>query len=65
MAGQKPIHIKKPGDLHRRLNVPQGKPIPKAKLNQATHSRNPTTKQEANYAKNVLIPGGKKARSGK
>ena len=37
MAAKKWIQgaIKKPGALHRQMGIPQGKPIPKAKLNAA------------------------------
>jgi hypothetical protein len=39
--------IKKPGALHKSLHVAQGKKIPKAKLNKAMHSKNPTIKRRA------------------
>ncbi|HEY6019129.1 MAG TPA: hypothetical protein VIY48_04290 [Candidatus Paceibacterota bacterium] len=55
----KPIKIKKPGDLHNRLGVPQGKKIPPSLL-AAAAKRKGMTGQEARYAKNVLIPGAKK-----
>ncbi len=60
MASRPPIKIKRPGDLHRRLKVPQGKKIPKAKLNRAAKAKGLLGK-EARYAKNVLIPGSKRA----
>lgn len=43
--------VKHPGALHRDLGVPQGKKIPKAKVEAATHSKNPTIRRRANLAK--------------
>lgn len=42
--------VKHPGALHRDLGVPQGQPIPPAKLDAATHSANPTVRKRANLA---------------
>ena len=39
--------VRHPGALHRSLGVPQGKKIPAAKLDAATHSDNPTLKRRA------------------
>lgn len=48
----KSIHIKRPGLLHQKLGVPQGQPIPEAKLQQALHSSSPALRKEANFAEN-------------
>ena len=55
MAGKKWIKgaIGKPGALHRNLHVPADKPIPEAKLEAATHSKNPTIRREANLAETL------------
>lgn len=45
--------IKHPGALHEDLGVPKGQPIPKAKLDKAAHSSNPTLKRRANLAKTL------------
>ena len=45
--------IKKPGALHKVLNVKSGEKIPEAKLNKALHSENPTTVKRANLAKTL------------
>ena len=45
--------ISHPGALHRALHVPQGKPIPAAKLAKAAHSSNPTMRRRANLAKTL------------
>lgn len=42
--------VKKPGALHRSLDVPMGEKIPEAKLERAEHSRNPLTRKRANLA---------------
>jgi hypothetical protein len=49
------IHIKpsKVGTLHTALGVPQDKPIPAAKLNQALHSKSAAIRKKANFAKNA------------
>jgi len=52
--GKKPISFK-PGGLHQSLGVPQGKPIPPAKMRDALAGKNgPKAKQQAQFAKNVL-----------
>lgn len=38
------------GALHRKLGVPIGEKIPVKKLDKAEHSKNPTTRKEANLA---------------
>lgn len=40
------------GLLHKKLGVPQGKKIPKGKLNRALHSKSKMLRKEANFAKN-------------
>ena len=45
--------VKKPGELHRDLGVPQGEKIPAAKLAAAEHSSNPKVRQRAHFAENV------------
>ena len=45
--------IKRPGQLHKDLGVPQGKPIPADKLEAATHSPNPQVRRRANLAKTL------------
>ena len=49
------IHIKPShkGRLHAALGVPQGKPIPEAKLQGALHSSNPATRKQAQFAENA------------
>jgi len=41
---------KNPGALHRQLNVPEGQPIPQAKLDKASHSSDPTTRKRVALA---------------
>ncbi len=45
--------IKKPGALRESLGVKEGQKIPEAKLEAATHSKNPTTRARANLAKTL------------
>jgi hypothetical protein len=45
--------IKNPGALHRKLGVPEGEKIPADKLEAATHSKNPTTRRQANLAETM------------
>lgn len=49
------IHIKPShkGKLHRALGVPAGKPIPKAKIQEAKHSDSPAVRKEATFADNA------------
>ena len=49
------IHIKpsRKGLLHKKLGVPQGKPIPAAKLLAAKNSSSPAERKEANFAINA------------
>ena len=42
--------IKRPGALSKKLGVPEEKNIPVAKLKKAAHSKNPTTRKQANLA---------------
>lgn len=41
------------GMLHADLGVPQGEPIPAAKLNKAAHSKDPAVKKRAVFAENA------------
>lgn len=53
-AGKKPITFVK-GGLHKSLGVPQGKPIPKDKLEAALRGEyGPKAQKQARFAKNVL-----------
>jgi len=45
--------IKKPGALHRSLNVPAGQKIPAAKIAKAAHSSNPTLRRRAILAQTL------------
>ena len=45
--------IKKPGALHKTLNVKSDEKIPEAKLDKALQSKNPTTVKRANLAKTL------------
>ncbi len=45
--------IKKPGALHRELDVPEGKKIPAKKLAKASHSANPKERRRASLAKTL------------
>lgn len=49
------IHIKKSrrGLLHKKLGVPQGKPIPPGKLREALESSSASERKEANFARNA------------
>lgn len=54
--------VKKPGELHRELGVPQGEKIPESKLEEAEHSDNPKERERAQFAENVKGLGkGKKS----
>lgn len=46
------MHMKK-GALHKEMGVPAGKKIPAAKLEKATHSKNPTLKKRAVLAETL------------
>ena len=45
------------GGLHKALHVAQDKTIPKAKIEKATHSKNPKLRHMAQFAKNVANEG--------
>jgi hypothetical protein len=45
--------VKHPGALHKALKVPEGKTIPKAKLEKAAHSKSPLMRKRAVYAENM------------
>lgn len=54
-SGKPTIRIKPSheGRLHEALGVPQGKPIPAAKLAAAKNSSNPQIRKEATFAENA------------
>lgn len=41
------------GGLHRSLGVPEGQKIPEDRIEAATHSENPKTRKQANFAKTL------------
>lgn len=45
--------IKRPGALRKKLGVKEGEKIPAKKLAKAAHSKNPTTRKQANLAKTL------------
>ncbi len=45
--------IKKPGALRAKLGAKPGKKIPEKKLKTAEHSKNPTTRKQANLAETL------------
>lgn len=45
--------IKRPGQLHRDLGVPQGQKIPAKKLAAARQSKNPAVRRRANLARTL------------
>jgi hypothetical protein len=58
MVEKKPKHwikkaIKHPGALHKELQVPEGKKIPKSKLTKSLHSTNPRIKKQAVMARTL------------
>jgi len=55
--------IKHPGALHKALGVKKGEKIPAAKLEKATHSKNPTLAKRARLAE--TLKGMHKAKGGK
>jgi hypothetical protein len=50
---QKAVNPAHKGGLHKALHVAQGEKIPKAKIEKATHSKNPKLRHMAQFAKNV------------
>jgi hypothetical protein len=50
---QKAVNPANKGGLHKALHVAQDKKIPKAKIEKATHSKNPKLRHMAQFAKNV------------
>ncbi len=54
MAKSKPM-IKKSheGDLHKKLGIPAGKPIPEKDLQKALHSKSKKEREEAQFAENA------------
>lgn len=56
-AGKKPVSFKK-GGLHESVGVPQGKPIPKAKIDAAAAGKfGPKAAKQANFAQGMLKAG--------
>lgn len=51
--------IKRPGALHEELGVPEGKDIPRKKLDKALNSKNPEERKRANLAKTLMGMNGK------
>lgn len=45
--------IKHPGALRKELHAKKGKPIPKAKIKKAAHSKNPTVAKRARLAETL------------
>lgn len=45
--------IKHPGALRAKAHVKKGKNIPAGTLNKLSHSKNPTTRRQANLAKTL------------
>lgn len=45
--------IKKPGALHKALQVKEGDKIPESKLKKAEHSKNPLMRKRANLAETL------------
>lgn len=45
--------IKDPGALRKKLHVKEGEKIPEKKLEKAEHSKNPTTRRQANLAETL------------
>ena len=45
--------IKRPGALHRALNVPEGQKIPEKKIEKAEHSSNDRLRREAVLAETL------------
>jgi len=54
---QKAVNPAHKGGLHKALHVAQGEKIPKAKIDKATHSKNPKLRHMAQFAKNVANEG--------
>jgi len=50
---QKAVNPANKGNLHKALHVAQDEKIPKAKIEKATHSKNPKLRHMAQFAKNV------------
>jgi hypothetical protein len=61
---QKAVDPAHKGNLHKALHVAQGEKIPKAKIEKATHSKNPKLRHMAQFAKNVAKEGEEMADEG-
>ena len=55
MANKSGIHIKSShkGLLHKKLGIPEGKPIPRGILEKAAHSKSPSERKEVDFALNA------------
>ena len=51
--GKNPIHLNPAhkGKLHRALGIPEDKPIPAKRLEEASHSENPDVRKMVGFAK--------------
>jgi len=54
--------IKHPGALRKKAGVKKGKKIPAKTLNKMAHSKNPTTRRQANLAKTLRKMNSKKGK---
>lgn len=52
--------VKKPGDLHKKLDVPEGEKIPESKIENAEETGDKNLKEKAQFAENVKGLGKKK-----
>lgn len=50
---QNAINPEHKGALRKKLHIKKGEDIPLAKLEKASHSKNPTTRKQANLAKTL------------
>lgn len=59
--------VKKPGDLHKKLDVPEGEKIPESKIEHAEETGDKDLKEKAQFAENVkgLGKGKKKSKKDK
>lgn len=51
--------IKRPGSLHRALNIPEGQTIPAARINAAANSSDTNLRRKAQFAKTLKGLSGK------
>lgn len=58
--------VKKPGDLHKKLHIPEDEKIPESKIEEAEESGSKDLKEKAQFAENVKGLGkGKKSKKNK